>query len=264
LDDVHNINLDSIQTYLEESAGESIRARGLVASHLVNSLLDLLLGKRFPKAIQIRCGEVQALPIEIKGAGLHRTHSLKEMVVDDLLLGLMLRNPTVVVMEPKNVVLSPPRIDPHMKILSVSITFLDVGNAGTLSFPRPFYHREGKDLSFQPFAKVDLIGGKEMVLLGQVKMKDNKKGRMNQNLCVREATPSPFGKHATGVPQFVEENMARFGVRGWLVPSVLHQFTEPGQPHPKVLKLERTRPPGPAIIGKEERAMVRQRGREGM
>jgi hypothetical protein len=186
------------------------------------------------------------------------------MVVDDLLLGLMLRNPTVVVMEPKNVVLSSPRIDPHMKILSVSITFLDVGNAGTLSFPRPFYHREGEDLSFQPFAKVDLIGGKETVLLGQVKMKDNKKGRMNQNLCVREATPSPFGKHATGVPQFVEENMARFGVRGWLVPSVLHHFTESGQPHPKVLKLERTRPPGPTIIGKEERAMVRQRGREGM
>jgi hypothetical protein len=44
----------------------------------------------------------------------------------------------------------------------------------------------------------------------------------------------------------------------------LHQFTEPGQPHPKVLKRQRTRSLGPAIIGKEERAMVRQRGREGM
>jgi hypothetical protein len=151
-----------------------------------------------------------------------------------------------------------------MKILSVSITFFDVGNAGTLPFPRPFHHRKGEDLSLQPFAKVDLNGGKETGLLGQFEVKDDKKGRMDQNLCVREASPPPFGKHATGMPQFVEENMARFGVRGWLVPSVLHHFTESGQPHPKVLKLERTRPPGPTIIGKEERAMVRQRGREGM
>jgi hypothetical protein len=64
--------------------------------------------------------------------------------------------------------------------------------------------------------------------------------------------------------QPVEEYMTWFGVRGWLIPSMLHHLIKPGKPHPKVFELERSWPSRPTVIGKKERAMVRQGGRKGM
>jgi hypothetical protein len=51
----------------------------------------------------------------------------------------------------------------------------------------------------------------------------------------------PFSKHPTGVPQLVEE-----------------------ESHPKVFELECSWSSSPIVIGKKERAMVRQGGRKGM
>jgi hypothetical protein len=102
---------------------------------------------------------MQAIPIEIKRVRLHRPHSLVEVVVDDLLLSLMLGNPSVVVLKPKNVVLPSPRINQHVKKLRVSIALFDVGNASTLPLPRSFHHRKGKDLPLQTFAKINLVVG---------------------------------------------------------------------------------------------------------
>jgi hypothetical protein len=62
----------------------------------------------------------------------------------------------------------------------------------------------------------------------------------------------------------VEKDMARFYMRRWSIPSIVNHLHETGDPNPKVFELEGARPSGASIIGKQERAMIRQRRRQGI
>jgi hypothetical protein len=50
------------------------------------------------------------------------------MVVDDGLLLVMLRDPTIIVLQPKDVIFPPPGIHPKMEESSVCIPFFENGN----------------------------------------------------------------------------------------------------------------------------------------
>jgi hypothetical protein len=56
----------------------------------------------------------------------------------------------------------------------------------------------------------------------------------------------------------MKKHLAWLDMRGWFIPSLLHDIIEAGDPNPKVLELERPRCTWATDIGKKKRAMVRQ------
>jgi hypothetical protein len=55
-----------------------------------------------------------------------------KVVEDNLFLGLMIGDPSIVVLESIYMIFAPPRVDPHVEKFGVCISFLDVGNPSTL------------------------------------------------------------------------------------------------------------------------------------
>lgn len=87
--------LDDSPTLLEEHPREFIRTRRLIIWHLLYSLPNLLLGDGRVEVLQSMALDAQLLPVEVVVARAWPTHDLREVVVDDLLLFLVLGHPTL-------------------------------------------------------------------------------------------------------------------------------------------------------------------------
>jgi hypothetical protein len=136
-----------------------------------------------------------------------------------------------------------------VEILSVGVAFLDICDAGALLFPSPLNDGKSNDLSFQTGMEVSFIIGELPTFEGLVEVKNDKQSRMQHDLSVGEAVSTPLGQHKPGLLKLMVENMARFRVGGWLVPSIMHHLVETGNARPKVLKLEGAWLSGATIVG---------------
>ena len=98
VDDMHDVSLDDGPTCLEESAREAVRTGCLINGHLVNSLLNLLLGERCVHAIEVNLLEMNLVPIKISTSLLPSTKDVGEVVMYNGLLSRMVGDPSLVVL----------------------------------------------------------------------------------------------------------------------------------------------------------------------
>jgi hypothetical protein len=70
--------------------------------------------------------------------------------------------------------------------------------------------------------------------LGYVKVKNDKEGRMQHNLCVGVYAIPPLVEALPGFLQLVKEDLARFGVYGWFTPRLFDNIIEARKLEPKV------------------------------
>ena len=68
----------------------------------------------------------EVLPVEVLGSRAPSSIGLGEVVMNDFLFLLMVRNPTVVVFEAMNMVFPPSRIHPKVKVFGISISRLEI------------------------------------------------------------------------------------------------------------------------------------------
>jgi hypothetical protein len=148
MDDPHNVRFDSISTLLEKSSRGSVQTRRFNTWHLVDGTSNFLLGERLTNASQIWLLEVDLIPIKVMGASNTALHDGLEVVLNDLLLSPMLGDPTLVVLEALNMIFPSSCTNSHREIISVGITFFDIGYSRTLLCPHPFHHRKRDDFPF--------------------------------------------------------------------------------------------------------------------
>jgi hypothetical protein len=90
------------------------------------------------------------------------------------------------------------------------------------------------------------------------------KGHVKLELCVGEEAPTPMFKAHTGNKKLVMEDMVRVRVSGRFKPSLLDHLGEPQHTGPKFFKAKRVWFLRSSTTSKEERAMIGERGGEGM
>jgi hypothetical protein len=94
--------------------------------------------------------------------------------------------------------------------------------------------------------------------LGNVKVQNDQKGGVQNDLGLREKSPTPTGQANSSKAQLVKKPLARLEVGRRLIPSPGNNIHEPQNTKPKILELEGGRLPRASIIGKQERTMIRQ------
>lgn len=134
VDDPHDVVFDDLPTLLEEDARETVRSRGLIIRHLLNSLPNLFFGDSIIEAMQVNGLQVELVPVKIQVTRAAPSHDLREVVIDDLLLFLVISYPTLHMFDPVDVVLSSPSIDAPVEKLRVCVTFFKVRNPSALAF----------------------------------------------------------------------------------------------------------------------------------
>jgi hypothetical protein len=117
--------------------------------------------------------------------------------------------------------------------------------------PSPLNDGESDDLTFQPYTKEGFIDGKGTILLSDVEVQNDQKGSVQNDLGLREKSPTPTGQAPSGKTQLVKKPLARLVVGRRLVPSPGNNLHEPRDTKPKILKLEGARLPGATILGKQ-------------
>lgn len=168
VDRKHDIIFDNLPTILEEGPGEAIGARGFVTRKIKNRPLDLLLREGSPKVREITCGDRDIVPIDVNVSGRSALGDLGEMVLNDGPFMIMFGDPSVVVLETMNEVLSSSMVDSKMEEASVSISVLEVGDSRTLPFPCTLKHGQTNHFPLEPRSNVALVNTKRSKLLGHI------------------------------------------------------------------------------------------------
>ena len=139
-------------------------------------------------------------------------HHLMEVVVNDLLFFFVLGYPTMFVLDPMNVVLSPPSINASMKKFGVSITIFQICNPCTLTLSSPLEHRQANNPSLQSRAEVPLLRGEGSPLPRNVKVKDHQLSRMKLDLRLGEKLLTPLRETQRGFLELLIQNLVRLSV----------------------------------------------------
>jgi hypothetical protein len=97
-------------------------------------------------------------------------------------------------------------------------------------------------------------------LLGDVKLEDDEKSRMEKDLVFGEKPAAPTSEALSRTLELGEEVLERFRMTGASIPSLRDHLQKIRHGSPKVLKLEASGPPRAGYICKKERAMVGESG----
>ena len=97
-----------------------------------------------------------------------------------------------------------------------------------------------------------------------VETEDDLKGHVELDFVVRENGPAPLAKTPTCSLELVKKHLIGLRVGGFLIPGILDDLLEVRHFSPEVFKTERFWPFWPLVASQQERAMVRERGRQGM
>ena len=81
---------------------------------------------------------------------------------------------------------------------------------------------------------------------------------MHQHLGVGEKATAPSRQPHARSAQFVVKDVARLRVGSGFGPCLLHHLNEAGKTEPEILKLESARSAGSAVIGKQQRTVIRK------
>jgi hypothetical protein len=218
---------------------------------------NLLLGERVTKAMQVQQLKVQFLPIEVESVGGSFVQDQRKVTANHRFFGNMVGDPTIIMLQPMNMILASSGINSHMKEFCVGIPLFYIGNMCTLLFPSSFHHGEGDHFPFETRPKMHLIDAKDTMLLCHFQMENNKQGGMEQHLGVGEDLTTPRRQALARDSQFEKKDLARIHLGGRFIPRIGDDIFKARHPKPKVFKLESAGLPGPPIIGKQEGAMVR-------
>lgn len=96
----------------------------------------------------------------------------------DFLFDLMVRDPTIVPLEPVNVVLSASRVDSKVKEFGIGITLSDFCDTRALLLPRHLNRGKADDTALEASPKVPLLHRKGARVLSNVRAKDDEEGFM--------------------------------------------------------------------------------------
>lgn len=119
-------------------------------------------------------------------------------------------------------------------------------DAWALFLSRPLEHRKGDEMPLRPCPNISFSQWEWLLLLSNIKAKDDLKGHVHLGLVVGEVRLAPHRMAPDRALQFVEQTLTRLCVGRWLVPRVLHNLGEPNMrsqklPNLKDLGLFRTR-----------------------
>ena len=102
------------------------------------------------------------------------------------------------------------------------------------------------------------------MVLRNIKAENDLKGHVKVELGVGGERRAPFAQPEAKFLKLVEKHMTRVGVRDRFGPGFIHHFMETRHLDQKILKLEGSGSTRANLPGKKERAMVRERRREGV
>lgn len=264
VDRKHYLRLNDVPTFFEENSSESVRARSFVSWKLLDRSTDLLLGEWGPKIRKVTGRRRDASPVEVLGARGALPNGFSEVALNNVFLVIMARDPTIIVLKTVDEVLSSSVVDSKVKETSICIPFFERLNSRALSFPCPLKNRQGHNLSLEILSQIPFAHRECPMLLSDVEMEDDLKGHVKLDFVVRENGPAPLAKTLTRSLKLVEKHLIGLRVAGFLSPGILDDLLEVGHFNPEVFKPETFGPFWPLVASQEERAMVRERGRESM
>jgi hypothetical protein len=135
LDRRHDVVSDNLPTCPEQQPSKAVWSWSLVLWHLPDGLRHLLLGEG-----SIECGEVAARELKIRPREVTVSrwgifHDPLEVVLQNLLLILVCKGPTVPLPQPLDKVFAASYIRPEVEEPSVGITLTNVCDPGALLLP---------------------------------------------------------------------------------------------------------------------------------
>ena len=137
----HNVPFDDLPTVLEEGTSEAIRPRRFVTWEIPDCPLNRFLSEGSPKLRKVTWRDWNITPINVNAARWTPFCYLEEVVLDDGLLVIMISDPSTIVLEAVNEILSSSTIDAEMKKMGVGISNFEVGDSRTLPFSGTLKHR---------------------------------------------------------------------------------------------------------------------------
>lgn len=132
---LHDVGFDNVATILEKEAGESVRSGRLVAWHLVYGVTYLLHRDRVRKGRQVMHLRVKFIPIQIARSRVSLAHDLGKVAMNDGFSVCIVGDPSIIVLDPMDMIFPTPGINPAVEELGVGITLFKVCNARALLFP---------------------------------------------------------------------------------------------------------------------------------
>lgn len=147
MDHPHEVDFGNVPTLLEEGTGEAVWSERHINWHVVDGITHPLLGKRRIELTQIMRLKVELIPMKIHVALAHFFHDAGKVIMNYFLLGLMVGNPTLLMLYPMDVVFSSSCVDPAMEEICVGISFAKVGNSRTLLLMSCLKHGQTYDPS---------------------------------------------------------------------------------------------------------------------
>ena len=149
--------------------------------------------------------------------------------MNDLLFFFVLGYPTMPVLDPMNVVLSPPSINAPMEKFGVSITIFQICNPCTLALSSPLEHRQANNPSLQSRAEVPFLKGEGSPFLRNVKVEDHTLSRMKLDFRLGEKLFTPLRETQRGFLELLIQNLVWLSVSHPLGPSLRDHLIETGQ-----------------------------------
>ena len=137
----HDVILDNVPTTLEEQTCETVWPGGFVGWHFLNGLVHLLRGDGVREGVQVVYLSAKLFSIEVAHPRAPLSHGLGEVVVDNLLFGIMVGDPSLIMLKPVDEIFAASPIDPLVKKIGVCITLLDVGQSRALLLTGPLHDR---------------------------------------------------------------------------------------------------------------------------
>lgn len=160
VNDPRDIIFDNVPTFLEGSSSEAIQPGHLTTRHIIDDLLNLLLGdgtSRSPKSCVSKFSSSQLKSMTL-GPPFLMTLKKCSWIISSLRSSLMTHPCAFLSLR---MWLSPSSsVDSSMEEFSVCVSFLQGRHSCILLFSSPLKHRQPNNLSFKPCPNVVLLADK--------------------------------------------------------------------------------------------------------
>ena len=116
-------------TFLIKLHLKAIRSWSFVIWHSKNGSLHLLFRDTLIQLLKVTVGGRNASPIDVNAVRRALLSNAFKMMVYDLLLQIVFRNPTIVMLETMDKILPPSMVNTKVKVAGVSIAVLQIGDS---------------------------------------------------------------------------------------------------------------------------------------